>query len=91
MRHSHGESVVITDAACQREISGMKSRLTEEINTRGISGIGLIGPAPAYIHRRRGKYRWQLLIRGADLSALLSSINFTQGWTIDIDPVSLVQ
>ena len=81
----------VNDAVCQREISKMKSRLTEEINTRGLSGIGLIGPAPAYIHRRRGKYRWQLLVRGADLSALLSSINFTQGWTIDIDPVSLVQ
>jgi primosomal protein N' (replication factor Y) len=81
----------VNDAACQREITGMKSRFTAEINARGIAGISLIGPAPAYIHRRRGRYRWQLLIRGAELSGLLSQMNFTQGWTIDIDPVSLVQ
>jgi len=79
------------DLACQREITGMKAALTAEISARGIAGINLIGPAPAYIHRRRGRYRWQLLIRGTQLTTLLSPINFTQGWTIDIDPVSLVQ
>ena len=79
------------DITCQREITGMKALLTGEINARGIAGISLIGPAPAYIHRRRGRYRWQLLIRGTDLTALLSPINITPGWTIDIDPVSLVQ
>jgi primosomal protein N' (replication factor Y) len=79
------------DAACQREITRMKSQLTAEINTRGMAGISLIGPAPAYIHRRRGRYRWQLLVRGSEVSGLLSSLNFTSGWTIDIDPVSLVQ
>ncbi len=79
------------DTACQREISKMKVLLTGEINARGIAGISLIGPAPAYIHRRRGRYRWQLLIRGTGLASLLAPVNFTHGWTIDIDPVSLVQ
>jgi primosomal protein N' (replication factor Y) len=79
------------DAACQREATRMKAVLTEEINTRGISGKSLIGPAPAYIHRRRGRYRWQLLVRGRDLSDFLTLVPFPQGWTIDIDPVSLVQ
>jgi primosomal protein N' (replication factor Y) len=79
------------DAACQREATRMKAVLTEEINARGIGGKSLIGPAPAYIHRRRGRYRWQLLVRGHDLSGFLMLVPFPQGWAIDIDPVSLVQ
>jgi primosomal protein N' (replication factor Y) len=79
------------DATCQREATRMKAVLTEEINARGIGGKSLIGPAPAYIHRRRGRYRWQLLVRGSDLSGFLTRVPFPQGWTIDIDPVSLVQ
>lgn len=79
------------DAACQREVTRMKAVLTEEINAKGIGGKYLIGPAPAYIHRRRGRYRWQLTVRGSDLSGFLSPVPFPPGWTIDIDPVSLVQ
>jgi primosomal protein N' (replication factor Y) len=80
-----------SDAACQREVMRMKAFLTEEIATGGIAGINLIGPAPAYIHRRRGRYRWQLLVRGSNLSELLAPVSFPPGWTVDIDPVSLVQ
>lgn len=79
------------DSACQREVTRMKAFLTEEISTRGIGGKHVIGPAPAYIHRLRGRYRWQLSVRGADLSDFLSPVRFPQGWTIDIDPVSMVQ
>jgi primosomal protein N' (replication factor Y) len=79
------------DSLCQREALRMKNLLIEERDARGIGGITLIGPAPAYIPRLRGRYRWQLLLRGSELSAFLSPVPFPQGWTIDIDPVSLVQ
>jgi len=79
------------DVTCQREAERMKDLLIEERDARGISGISVIGPAPAYIHRLRGRFRWQLILRGSELSAFLSPVPFPQGWTIDIDPVSLVQ
>jgi len=79
------------DAVCQREVIRMKSVLTEEINAGGIGGKYIIGLAPAYIHRLRGRYRWQLLLRGSDLSDFLAMFPFPQGWAIDIDPVSMVQ
>ncbi len=78
------------DSLCQREALRMKNLLIEERDARGIGGISLIGPAPAYIPRLRGRYRWQLLLRGSELSAFLSQVPFPQGWTIDIDPVSLI-
>mgnify|MGYP001086065448 CR=1 FL=1 len=78
------------DALCQRETERMKRLLIQEIDSQGIADIGLIGPAPAYIHRLRGRFRWQLILRGSELSAFLSPIPFPQGWTVDIDPVGLI-
>jgi len=78
------------DAACQREAEKMRDVLTLERDARGISNLSLIGPAPAFIHRLRGRYRWQLILRGAELSSFLSQVTFPQGWTVDVDPVSLL-
>ena len=77
-------------ALCQREAERMRDLLTEERDARGIGDLSFIGPAPAFIHRLRGRFRWQLIIRGSELSTFLSPIAIPQGWTIDIDPVSLV-
>ncbi|OGO19470.1 MAG: primosomal protein N' [Chloroflexi bacterium RBG_16_50_9] len=78
------------EVRCQRETERMKDWLVAETEARGISDISIIGPAPAYLHRLRGRYRWQLVLRGSGLSVFLSSVPFPQGWVMDIDPVSLI-
>ena len=77
------------DLLCQREAERMKRSLSQEIDSQGIADIEIIGPAPAFIHRLRGKFRWQLILRGSELSAFLSPIPLPQGWVVDIDPVGL--
>ncbi len=77
------------DAACHRESEIMKRKINDEIAANGIAGISIIGPAPAFIHRLRGRFRWQIILRGSGLPAFLSGIPFRQGWTVDIDPVGL--
>jgi len=77
------------DTACQKAAERMKQRIIEERDRQGIADLSLIGPAPAFIHRRRGHYRWQLIIRSSDPSVVLSQIPMPQGWTVDIDPVGL--
>jgi len=83
--YSHTNEVL-----CQREAERMKRLLTQEIDSQGIADIELIGPAPAYIHKLRGRFRWQLILRGSELSAFLSQIPIPPVWTVDIDPVGLV-
>jgi len=78
------------DALCQREAERMKHLLGQEIDSRGVSDLSLIGPAPAFIHRLRGRFRWQLILRGSEPSSFLSPIRIPQGWTVDVDPVGLV-
>ncbi len=77
------------DALCQREAERMKRLLIEEIDSKGIDDLSLIGPAPAFIHKLRGRFRWQLILRGSEPSAFLSQIPIPQGWTVDIDPIGL--
>jgi primosomal protein N' (replication factor Y) len=69
----------------------MRKRLSEEMVARGVGGIDIIGPAPAFIRRLRGRFRWQLILRGSDLPAFLVPVDFPRGWTVDIDPMGLVQ
>ncbi len=77
------------DALCQREAERLKHLLIEERDSKGIADLSVVGLAPAFIHRLRGRFRWQLILRGSELSAFLSQIPIPQGWTIDIDPVGL--
>jgi primosomal protein N' (replication factor Y) len=78
------------DALCQREAERMRVRLIEQRDAKGMADLSLIGPAPALIHRLRGRFRWQIILRGTELSAFLFQIIFPQGWTINIDPVTLL-
>ncbi len=79
------------DAVCRQQAERMRDLLLAEKDKRGIAGVSIIGPAPAYLHRLRGRYRWHIILRGADLSDFLSPLAFPQGWTVDIDPVGLIQ
>ena len=52
-----------------------------------IEGIKLLGPSPAFILRLRGTYRWQITLKGADLSRLATLAPRGRGWSYDVDPV----
>jgi len=75
---------------CQREAERIHRLLVERRDALGIGDISLIGPAPAFFQRIRGHFRWQLVVRGADPAALLAEVPLPQGWTVDVDPASLL-
>ncbi len=49
----------------------------------------LIGPAPSFFSKLDGKYRWQIVVRGADFDDLLAGRRWTD-WRVEVDPVSLL-
>ncbi len=77
-------------AACQKESERVGRLLRQEREARGLVEIEVLGPAPAYQQRLRGRYRWQLLLRGRQPERLLAEMTLPQGWTVDVDPVSLL-
>jgi len=78
------------EGACFRETERVRHLLSAEKDRRGIPGLRLIGPVPAFVPRVRGHYRWQLLLCGVDLDDFLAGIAFPRGWVVDIDPVGMV-
>jgi primosomal protein N' (replication factor Y) len=55
-----------------------------------LTADSIIGPVPTFAFRARGRYRWQLFLRGPDSSRVLSQLALPRGWTIDVDPVAMV-
>ncbi len=78
-----------SDSLCYKETTRMKQMLALEIDATGAVDINLIGPTPAFVHRLRGRFRWQLILRGNETSAFLSRVAIPQGWAVDVDPVGL--
>jgi len=54
----------------------------------GIEGIRVMGPSPAFIHRLRGEYRWQITLKGDGLHRARHLAPRGKDWSYDIDPVT---
>jgi len=74
----------------KREAEGVYRLLLGEKAREVMVDFNIIGPVPAFAFRARGRYRWQLFLRGPDSSRLLSRLTLPRGWTIDVDPVGMV-
>ena len=49
----------------------------------------ILGPSPAYVPRVRGRWRWQLLLRGREPAGLIRGFLLPRNVTVDVDPVSI--
>ncbi|TAN32535.1 primosomal protein N' [bacterium] len=54
----------------------------------GVEGIRVMGPSPAFIHRLRGDYRWQVTLKGDGLERARHLAPRGKGWSYDVDPVT---
>jgi primosomal protein N' (replication factor Y) len=77
-------------AYSQEQAAAMAQRLTLERDRRGLPNLDILGPAPAFVPRVRGRWRWNVVLRGADPVALVRDMQFPRGWTVDVDPASLL-
>ena len=68
----------------------MTRRLTAERDRRGLPNLDILGPSPAFVPRLRGRWRWNVILRGSDPLALLRDEQLPRGWTLDVDPASLL-
>jgi hypothetical protein len=53
--------------------------------------IHVLGPSPSFYEKKDGKYGWQIIIKSPSRNAIVDNLmSIPNGWTIDIDPVSLL-
>jgi primosomal protein N' (replication factor Y) len=76
-------------AYAYQEAARLVRVLCQERDTRGLPDLEVMGPSPAYVARLRGRYRWQVLVRGRHPAELLAGIALPQNWLLDIDPMTL--
>ena len=72
--------------AAERGAHEMADRLRARATERG-SDVAVVGPAPAYVARRAGRWRWNILLRGSDPVPLLDG-GLDPPWSVDVDPES---
>jgi primosomal protein N' (replication factor Y) len=75
------------EESCRREADRVYRLIAD---SRQLTADSIIGPVPTFAFRARGRYRWQLFLRGPDSSRVLSQLALPRGWTIDVDPVGMV-
>jgi primosomal protein N' (replication factor Y) (superfamily II helicase) len=88
-----GRIVKLTVALPEREAAEnagleMAERLREAARAQGID-VQVAGPAPAYVARRNDRWRYHLVVRGADPAAVLGA-GPAPPWSVDVDPESLL-
>ena len=74
--------------AAEREAAAMADRLRQRATERGVQ-VAVIGPAPAFLRRRSGRWRWNVVLRGDAPAALLDG-GVEAPWSVDVDPESLL-
>ncbi len=77
------------EARCWRECGRVLRALRAEASASA-QAAQLIGPAPAYLRRLRGRYRWQIVVAAPAPERLLAAAALPSGWTVDVDPTSLL-
>jgi primosomal protein N' (replication factor Y) len=76
-----------TDAAsAQRLATSYARQLSQERSRRGLPDAAVLGPTPAFYRRARGRYRWQVLLKGEGSRLLLEALPPPRGWVVDVDP-----
>ena len=80
-----------SEPACQAEAGRFAEQIRALARRLDLEEtVEVLGPAPAFVHKLRNRYRWQLLLRAADLAPLLAALTLPPGWTLDVDPVSML-
>lgn len=71
------------------EANALRARLEAHRRAVGIE-VDILGPAPAYFRRIRGRFRWQIVLRGDDVVSFLRGVAIPPVWQVDVDPESLL-
>ena len=74
----------------EEQARALSQNLRELLALWGLPEDDLIGPAPAFFARLRGRYRWQLLLRHPDPANFLRDAGLPLGWQVDVDPTDVL-
>ena len=75
---------------CRQQAIALGESLRRTRRAWGMTEVDVLGPAPAYPPRLAGRYRWHIVLRGHAPLTLLEKVTMPPGWTVDVDPMSVM-
>jgi len=72
----------------QKEAERMKRELMQIRSKWDLWYIDVTGPVPAFYNKLRGRYRWQIILRGPNPREVISRIKIPDNWIVDVDPMT---
>ncbi len=78
------------EAICAREGDKLARQVALIAQHLGTEDLDIMGPTPCFAAKMRDLYQWQLILRSNDLDTILRELPIPYGWTIDVDPVSML-
>jgi primosomal protein N' (replication factor Y) len=68
-----------------------EQRAQDAARAASLAGVEVLGPLPAYVARRAGRWRFQVVLRATDAAARSAALErIPPGVSIDVDPASLL-
>lgn len=75
---------------CREEGARMREYLDDRVRRLGLPWVDIVGPAPCFLPRVRGEFRWHIVIRTDDPYPLLANLAYDPRWRVDVDPVDFM-
>ncbi|HET9848702.1 MAG TPA: primosomal protein N', partial [Candidatus Dormibacteraeota bacterium] len=87
-----GELIVATyghrdQARAAREAKSAAEHLSATIALLKLGDIEVLGPSPAFVHRLKDEFRFEVTLKGADLHRVADALPRGRGWSLDVDPM----
>jgi primosomal protein N' (replication factor Y) len=77
------------ESEARRIAEAMAQTLRARIVEQERLETSLIGPVPCFFAKARGRYRWQIVLRGPQPAAMID-VPTPDGWQVDVDPETLL-
>ena len=88
-----GQLIKLTASDADRDAALSTARaFASELRDRvaaSSASVAVLGPVPAYVARRAGRWRFHVVLRGRDPAAVLGG-DPGRPWSVDVDPESLL-
>jgi primosomal protein N' (replication factor Y) len=82
--------VLATQAKRAETVARRADELAGWLREAAGADADVLGPAPAFVAKRAGNHRAQIVLRGSHPDQVLDRVRISDEWTVDVDPVTLL-
>ncbi len=79
-----------SETRARSEAETAANTLRARLAKLSLTATEIIGPAPCFFSRVNKIFRWHIILRGPDPSAVLRGFDVPRSWHVDLDPIDVL-